>query len=43
MEKNYQVQEEIKRTLQSLEGLKPAEPAPFSTPVCKRGWRKKRE
>jgi hypothetical protein len=29
MEKNYQVQEEIKRTLQSLEGLKPAEPAPF--------------
>lgn len=29
MKKKYQIEEEIERTLQSLEGIKPAEPTPF--------------
>ena len=43
MKKNYQIEEEIERTLQSLEGIKPAEPTPFFYTRLQARMEKKKE
>ncbi|MEZ4901713.1 MAG: hypothetical protein R2822_08135 [Spirosomataceae bacterium] len=40
MKKNYHIEEEIERTLQSLNGMKPATPKPFFIHASKPAWKK---